>query len=1169
LRLQRADILANKTINGEATQLLTGDVVFTKESMTMSSDRARWKDKIKQGTLSGNVVIVKEGRTLTCDSLYYNSNIDLMKTFGRTHIWDDDYDLEADSLIFYSEKDSGDALGNVQLLQKSQDIHSDQMTYVKKLNNDAVSYTANGNVTIIEINEDRRASCGKAIYNRDEENTILLENPKLYDGKRELTGKSINLYYSEEVLNYMFIPSQSHAISSVDGWREITKNDTLIKKDTLSFMDDMSGNAMHGYFVDGELDSLRLEGMATTLYHILEDSVYQGKNKASGDTIIMRFGEQELNDIQIYGGARGTYTPDSTNSELESNIIYKAENIVYGIKDEITVLDGQANLHHATTDMDAGYITVDMKTSMLYAIPVALGDTITPPIVPTIVEKGDEPMTGEAMAYNLKTKKGRISKGRTKSGDSYYAGTTIRNEGKKEFYIKNSLYTSCDLEDPHFHFAGERMKMIQKEKIISKPMIFQISHIPLIGLPFIILPNQGGRRHSGWIMPTYGDSKNRGQYMDGGGYFFSPSDYWDYKTLVGFSDKQGFRMRNYIRYKKRYWYSGNLLLEGKWRLSQGNNIATLKDNYKQDIVAKWNHKHTLRHNQSFSASVQYYSNGEYNYKTGTDINDRLKQTAKSNVTYSKRWKSGNSLSLNASANQDLMVDRKIDATSDFYEKPTSSGKELTIVSANLPNASFRLGNKNPFKSKDGNPHWYNNLSTNYSTSLNRKLRTFYKSEEYDDTDSTVAYRWNLDSDGKGKVYSEEQQNINHSYGLSSPFKIFRYISVNPNLSMKTNWFDRYYETIGLDSVANKPIREETMGFASRTTGSMSMKFNTNVYGLFPVSVGSLGAVRHTMTPSIGYSYTPDFSKPVFGRDLGYFETIADTSGEILLSDRFQGTSQQEQKSMSMSLRNIVEAKWGKAENEKIIKLINWNMNTSYNFAKEEFQLNNLSSRITTQLGKIMNLQINMTHDFYEYDNEEKKRISTLRTSELSMPFSDNGKLNIPNPRLYQASFNTSFKFSGKRWTQTFEEELDTTKADTTVLDDEELFGDDFLPQRSQNQYSGGQGQLWTASFAINYSLNKSNPDDIKKTFWVSANSNINVTKSWKVGYSARFNMLETQLVSHSFSINKDLHCWELSLKWTPTGPGAGYFLKINVKSPNLRDIKFEEKGGIHSFRSGF
>ena len=78
---------------------------------------------------------------------------------------------------------------------------------------------------------------------------------------------------------------------------EIVDNDTITQSDTANFINDMTGSSLRGFFIDGSLDSLRLEGMATTLYHLFEDSVYQGKNLVSGDTISMKFDNKELNQI--------------------------------------------------------------------------------------------------------------------------------------------------------------------------------------------------------------------------------------------------------------------------------------------------------------------------------------------------------------------------------------------------------------------------------------------------------------------------------------------------------------------------------------------------------------------------------------------------------------------------------------------------------------------------------------------------------------------------------------------------------------------------------------------------------------------------------------------------------------------------------------------------------
>ena len=48
------------------------------------------------------------------------------------------------------------------------------------------------------------------------------------------------------------------------------------------------------------------------------------------------------------------------------------------------------------------------------------------------------------------------------------------------------------------------MKMIPGDRIIARPLILKILDFPIAGIPFAILPNKGGGRHSGWLMPSFG-----------------------------------------------------------------------------------------------------------------------------------------------------------------------------------------------------------------------------------------------------------------------------------------------------------------------------------------------------------------------------------------------------------------------------------------------------------------------------------------------------------------------------------------------------------------------------------------------------------------------------------------------------------------------------------------
>ena len=295
LRLKQANILENITIDGVSMQYLKGDVIFSKGDMTITCDWARFNQRTEQGFLFGKVSMNEDNQNLTCDSMFVDSPKDIMIAYGNANVWDTTYSLVADTLFYFSELDSGSANGKATLIQEKQTIKGDRIEYKDIPEVDGVSYAARGNVIITE--EGRIATCGEAIYDREKSNTILKINPEIIDNNQTIAGSEIYLSYNDELLESLFIPSNAHATHPSKGVRErieIIEKDTTIYQDPLEFTDDMTGSIMRGYFVDGKLDSIRLEGMATTIYHIFEDSIYQGKNQASGDTITMNFNEDDL-----------------------------------------------------------------------------------------------------------------------------------------------------------------------------------------------------------------------------------------------------------------------------------------------------------------------------------------------------------------------------------------------------------------------------------------------------------------------------------------------------------------------------------------------------------------------------------------------------------------------------------------------------------------------------------------------------------------------------------------------------------------------------------------------------------------------------------------------------------------------------------------------------------
>jgi len=1151
LRLKQADLLENKNVNGQSTQFLTGNVIFTKGEMTIRCDNARYIERTGQGLLIGHVVMDKEGQNLTADSVHFDSPNDKFTCYNDVHIWDEDYDLTADTVIYYSELDSGIANGNSKMIQESQTITAHHLRYAKDESEDAVSYTAEQDVTIVE--DGRVATCGLAIYDVSHDKTWLRIKPKLEEEGRVLEGSEIQMYYSDNVLDYVYIPDKAHIVNTASGFREVELDEldsTIIKRLSVSFDDDMTGSALKGYFMDGSLDSVRLEGMATTLYHIFEDSVYQGNNLASGDTIVMSFhtadsAEVQLDNIHISGGSRGVFTPDTTNKDMDAPITYTSDEILYDMQTEKTDLTGDANIKYTDVDLTSGFINVDWNGNLLKAYPTPPADSTVEFKKPTIVERGRDPMVGDTLVYNLKSRKGRIKEGRSKADDGYYTGNEIRNNDKKVYYIENSSYTTCDLETPHFHFESMNMKIINQDKVIARPIVLYISRIPIIALPFGIFPHKSGGRHSGWIMPGYGENSVRGQYINNFGYFWAPSDFWGTKFTMSFGDRQGFVFNLNNHYKLRYKFNGSLNLQSRQLLSASDNITDIGTDRSTSYQVRWQHTQKLRHNQNFNANANYSTSGEFSRKYTSDPQQRMNQQQTiSNATYSKRWPAIQaSMSMNLSSATNLMADDRIDSSSVFYSKPSYDGMQTNITTSTLPSMNFNLGQRNFFPSKGRDPKWYNNITWRYNSSLTNKERLYYESEETIIDDTTNVYYWN-----------DEKQNFSdnvmrHSLSLNSPTKIFRYITFNPNASFKSDWVNRTFSG-RLDSTTNTILKTEIPGFATRTTGSFGASINTQIYGLFPFNIGNLIAVRHVVSPSIGYSYKPDFSQPVFGNDLGYFETINDTTGKELYHDRFSGTlaggtSKNESQSMTFSVNNNFQAKIKQDEKDKIVNLFSWRMGTSYNFVAEEFQLKNLSSSIRSKVGQ-SSVDLRMTHDFYEYDKELNQRVNEIRRTKGGLPF----------PRLTRVSLSTGFQLSGQRMG------IKSAVGDTATA----AMAQDSLAAASLSakNISGSKGKLWSTRFSLGYSLQQSNPSLSKETFWLNTNSTINITKKWRISYSARFDLMKNDLISHRFSINRDLHCWELALDWTPSGYANGFYLRINVKSPTLRDLKIEERGGFNS-----
>lgn len=1148
LFLKQANMLESKRVKEKNVKEISGDVIFTKGDLTLKCQKGQHIENLGIVILYDEVSSTKEELSFVADTLKFYSVENQLLGIGNSHAWTPEYDLKADSIIIFTKQDSGIASGNVTLIQNGQVLTAEKIVYKSYPDLGEISYTAFGKVVIKDSVV--TSTSGIARYSGIDQNTYLNKNPKIFDEDRVLIGDEIKLEYHENILRSIYIPSNAIATIQKEGFVKI-ESDSSKQMEKIFFNDEMEGKELFGSFSEGALDSLAIYGMSKTLYNVFEDSSYKGNNIVSGDTTFIDFSNNKLNSIVVVGGAEGIYLPDPSTNNISFPVKYSADKMKYLFKNKKTDLYGNSIINHDNTSLESGYININWENDILSAYPNSNSDLKKELLLfPIIKEKNKDPMTGSQMTYNLKTKKGRIKKGSTRADDGYYTGKKIQNESSKIIFIENSTYTTCDLDTAHFHFESKNMKIVQNDIVVARPIILHISQIPVLGIPFGIFPHKGGQRHSGWIMPSYGDNKNRGQYIQGLGFYWAPNDYWDSKLTMGFGDKQGYTFKVNTQYNLRYKFNGSLNFFNRQFLSGTKNITDIFGDKKTSTTVRWNHKQIMRNNQSLNANITYSTSGDYNKKYGLTESERMDQKAISNISYSKRWpESKNSISLSYYANQDLLIRDKIDENSKYYINPNRKGTQINSKNQTFPKFSFRHGQSDLFSTTAIDKKWFNTITWNYGLNYSNIKRVYYESVEIDSN----MFSWKNEDLVENKINDENNGWI-HTSSINAPQKLFRYISINPRLSLKSAWVNKTYDGIWNDSL-NVFEKIEKNRFATRTTGSFSLNSSTQIYGLIPIPLGPVKSIRHVMSPTIGYSWTPDFSENFLGKDLRYFRKRF-TGDEEKILDRFSGTiagntPKSEQKSMTFGINNIFQAKILKSKEEKKVDLLNWRINSGYNFAADSLKFSNIRSSVRSKILGKLNVDLGMTHDLYNFDVEKNKRLASWNKN-------SSGKI---VPRLVNARLSTSFKIKSKKWD---ENELgDNLIQDTTITEENlEEIGLNTVPRNIQNSISNNQ--LWSTNISLSYSLDALNPDRTSKTFWANSNSIINITNNWKVSYRARFDLMERDLVNHSFSIYRDLHCWELSLNWTPNGIGQGINFKINVKSPTLKDLKLEKKGGVYS-----
>jgi hypothetical protein len=415
---------------------------------------------------------------------------------------------------------------------------------------------------------------------------------------------------------------------------------------------------------------------------------------------------------------------------------------------------------------------------------------------------------------------------------------------------------------------------------------------------------------------------------------------------------------------------------------------------------------------------------------------------------------------------------------------------------------------------------------------------------------------------KSAMFDDLKTGFQHSIPLSTNFKVFKYFSVTAGSNYNEVWVFNTIEK-SFDEDSNEKVVTDLKGFDSYRTYDFSSSIGTTIYGTFDFGeTKKIQSIRHTMRPSVSYSYLPSFEQ--------YFDTYAlDGSGRLGEYTRFEGgmfgqPSLNYANNVGFNLSNTLEAKVTdkdstKTEPKKIMLLNSFNLSTSYNIAADSLKLNPI--RLiggTNILDNKMNINFGATFDPYTINNAGR-RINTLNIENGGSLF-----------RMTSANMTLNYSLSSA----TFDEDKKpkNTQGARNGGRDDDLFGTNVdLSDRRQSQFAANDDEEdkfseffktvipWdlTIAYSLTYGNNAGENEIIGNSIMLSGN--MDLTPRWKMGASSGYDFVQKGVTFTQIRFERDLLSWRIDFNWQPLGPNPSWGFFIGLKSPILSDLKYDKR----------
>ena len=793
---------------------------------------------------------------------------------------------------------------------------------------------------------------------------------------------------------------------------------------------------------------------------------------------------------------------------------------------------GDVEVSYENIKLKADYMEYDMSTGTVYAR--GTYDSLAQEWKgqPEMIQ-GSQTFNMEEVRYNFNTRKARITNMITKEDDGILHGKNIKMMPDKSINITKGKYTVCDLEHPHYYLKLSSAKVVTKpsQKTVFGPAHLVVEDVDLpIGIPFGFIPKRPDRA-TGLLMPSFGEENARGFYLRDAGMYFVLGDYFDMSLTGDYYTLGSWAANLNSRYMVKYKFTGNLAVN--YSVDQTGEKGSTDFFQSKNFGVRWSHSQDSKAHPgtSFSASVNFSSPSNSRYNSHS-VSEALQNQISSSISYSKNWNGKFNLSVNALHSQN------------------SRDSSYTFT---LPNITFSVSTFYPFKIKNrvGKERFYEKFALGYNTSIQNKIN--FKASEF----------------GEPGFIDKFQNGVAHNFSIKLPdFTLFKYLNVAPNVSYGMNWFFRKSEAY-FDPETNSVKTEMgkqfgTFGATHNYSGSLSM--STRIYGMYNFGkYHKIQALRHVVSPSVSMSFSPEKGKAFNGwRTFNYVDTLGVQKSydyNIYQGQINSAPGKGKSATMSISLGNNLEAKVRDMKDttgtgSKKVKILDqFNFSTGYNFLADSLKMNNVGLSMSTSIFGKLGINGNMNFDPYAI-NERGQRVNKYNLLETGVPL-----------RLTNVSTSVSYSLSGKGTVKGNDGSKSSGGDGGGSGNPADYYRRIYYHPLTGEYIPGGwlyytnPNVPWSLNFNYSFSMSRSysyannqlsKKDNYTQTLGVQGN--IQLTPKMSVQAQSGWDFTAMKMTTTQFSFRYDLHCFNISVSWVPSGMYQSYSFLISANAAALADL---------------